>query len=92
MPVTYEGKVLDGKPFFAEPVTLPENAKIMIIVESPLSEQAETLASAQRTAAQRFLQAAKNIREHGLTEEDQAALANLNSGQYKLKYDKVLDI
>jgi hypothetical protein len=88
----YEGKILDGKPFFAEPVALPENAKIMIIVEPPLAEQAETLTPAQRSAAQRFLQATQEIRAQGFTEDDQAALANLNSGQYKYKHDRVLNV
>jgi hypothetical protein len=56
------------------------------------SEQTETLTSAQLSAAQRFLKATQNIRDDGLTEEDQAALAKLNSGQYKLKHDRVLAV
>jgi hypothetical protein len=88
----YEGKILDGKPFFAEPVALPENAKIMIVVEPSLAGQTETLTPAQRNAAKRFLQTTQEIREQGFTEDDQAALANLNSAQYKYKHDMVLNV
>jgi hypothetical protein len=90
--VRYKGEIVNGRPVLAEQVALPENAKIMIMVESSLSEQTRALTLEQRTAAQGFLEAARNIRERGLTDEDRAALASLDGGRYRSKFGRVLEV
>lgn len=45
----------------------------------------------QKAAAQRFLMTAQTIREEGLTADDEAALAKLESGAYKPSFSRELD-
>jgi len=86
MLVGYAGKIIDGQPMFIETVSLPENADIIIMVELPSKSDVEPHAFEHRAVAFNFLTTMQNLRKE-LTLEDEAAIADLQSGKYKPKFD-----
>ena len=51
-----------------------------------------TLTPQQKEAAQNFLSVVKSVHSEGLSEEDKAAFADLDSGKYKLNLSRELKL
>ena len=91
MTVKYAGKIIDGKPSFLEPITLPENADITILIDLTLESAPETLTPTQQ-AAMKFLAAIEEVNKDGFSTEDKEAFDKWDKGEYRLKFDRRLDV
>jgi hypothetical protein len=87
----YEGRIVDGKPMFLEEVLLQENTNITILVDLSFSDRKEKFTPAQKAASQ-FLSAIENINKEGFSAEDEEVFDNWDRGEYKLLFDRRLDV
>nr|AGS53142.1 hypothetical protein [uncultured bacterium contig00040] len=55
---------------------------------SPPLPVEETLTHEQKKAAERFLDAMREIKKEGLSQKDKTALSELNSGKYREGFDR----
>ena len=87
----YAGRIINGRPAFLEPitlpVTLPENTDITIMVELPAASHAQT-----HTAAVQFLAGVEKINKEDFTSKDKEAFSKFDNGEYRLRLDRVLDV
>jgi hypothetical protein len=60
MLVGYEGQIIDGRPSIMENVVLPENAKIIVMVEMP-QIKAETVAQTDKEKKAKAINALRGI-------------------------------
>jgi hypothetical protein len=90
MVMKYAGKIINGQPKLLEPVKLPENAEITIIIDLPVKTERKAFTLAQRETARNVLTALENIKEDGFTEEDKEAFARWDSGEFRVKFEERL--
>ena len=89
----YQGYFQNGRFMPFEAVTIPENVEVYVMVtgrDVVLEDKKETLTQAEKTAAENFLKAMQNLRKKGFTQEDEAAINDLQNGKYKPTFDKRL--
>jgi hypothetical protein len=90
----YQGYFQNGRFISLEaPVTIPENVEVYVMVtDRQLSSKTvrETLTPTQ-IIAQNFLEAMQTLRKDGFSEEDDAAIADLQSGKYKPVFDRRIE-
>ena len=90
----YQGYFQNGRFMALEAVTIPDNVEVYVMVtdrEIPTESTTEKLTPAQRTVAEDFLKALQLLRDGGFTEEDEAAINDLQSGKYKPIFDRRLE-
>jgi len=71
-------------------VRLPINKQVTILWDVEATETNEERLTPQRTAAGDFLTAMRELRKGGFTSEDEAAINDLQSGQYKPVFEERL--
>ena len=90
----YQGYFQNGQFMPLESVTIPENVEVFVMVtdrKMPLESTTEKLTPAQKAVAEDFLKALQLLRAEGFTEEDEAAINDLQIGKYKPTFDRRLD-
>ena len=90
----YQGYFQNGQFMPLESVTIPENVEVFVMVtdrKMPLEPTTEKLTPAQKVVAEDFLKALQLLRAEGFTEEDEAAINDLQSGKYKPTFDRRLE-
>jgi len=80
----YKGYFQENGQFIPESIMtkIPINRQVIILWDDEATEDDKKLTQAQRKVAQNFLIAMQKIRNE-LTEDDKAALDELESGKYK---------
>ena len=78
----YQGYFKNGRFISHEPVVIPENTKVYVMIVGDELLPVKTVAQKQHEAAQNFMMSIQKIRKE-LTEEDKIALDELESGKYK---------
>jgi len=90
----YQGYFQNGQFMPLETVTIPENVEVFVMVTDrkvPLEPTSEKLTSTQKAVAEDFLKSLQLLRAEGFTEEDEAAINDLQSGKYKPTFERRLD-
>ena len=91
----YEGYVENGQFYpVGRVIYTHERRRAFVTVldepEKPLASDDGKLTAEQRTAAQNFLTAMQDLRKNGFTEEDEAAINDLQNGKYKPVFEERL--
>jgi len=95
---TYRGRYEFGRIIFPEHerASMPDTANVIVTILDDNTvdmqvpdaiQQEEQLSEAQRTVAQSFLVAMQELRKKGFSEEDEKAIASLQSGEYKPSFE-----
>ena len=90
--VSYEGYFNNGLFYVSgKAVQIPEKQRVVVtIFANEITTPTKSLTSKKRIAAQNFLLAMQELRDAGLSAEDNAAIDELQSGKYKPYFEERL--
>ena len=85
----YEGYFSNGRFYVSgKAMQIPEKQRVVVTVFA--NEPTKSLTNKKRMAAQDFLQAMQELRDAGLSTEDNDAIDELQSGKYKPQFEERL--